>query len=117
MPLVQHDPGRPLITDEAYALSHTRILQEPSRAAAPTSPERRQLTVTHKRKNVKSKGGKRHPQSLETIQPNAAGIDLGSRRMGTGELSLDMIHEINESIEDHIEWDLYDFVSFFWAGN
>ena len=28
-----------------------------------------------------------------------------------------MIHRINESIEDHIEWDLYDFVSFFWAGN
>ena len=27
-----------------------------------------------------------------------------------------MIHRINDSIEDHIEWDLYDFVSFFWAG-
>ena len=37
--------------------------------------------------------------------------------MGTGELSLDMIHRSNASIEDHIKWDLYDFVSFFWAGN
>jgi len=72
VPLVQHDPGLPLITDEAYALSHTRILQEPSRAAAPASKERRQVTMARKRKNVKSKGGKRHPQSLETIQPNAA---------------------------------------------
>jgi len=35
--------------------------------------------MARKRKNVKSKGGKRHPQSLETIQPNAAGVDLGSR--------------------------------------
>lgn len=33
--------------------------------------------------------------------------------MGTGELSLDMIHRSNESIEDHIKWHLYDFVSFF----
>jgi hypothetical protein len=37
--------------------------------------------------------------------------------MGTGELSKDMIHGIIESIEDAIEWDLYDFVSFFLAGN
>ncbi len=35
--------------------------------------------MARKRKKVKSKGGKRHPQSLETIQPNAAGVDLGSR--------------------------------------
>ena len=35
--------------------------------------------MARKRKNVKSKSGKRHPQSLETIQPNAAGVDLGSR--------------------------------------
>jgi hypothetical protein len=26
MPLVQHGPGRPLINDEAFALSHTRIV-------------------------------------------------------------------------------------------
>lgn len=26
MPLVQHGPGRPVINDEAYALSHTRIV-------------------------------------------------------------------------------------------
>jgi hypothetical protein len=25
MPLYKHDPGLPLINDEAYALSHTRI--------------------------------------------------------------------------------------------
>jgi hypothetical protein len=37
--------------------------------------------------------------------------------MGTGELSLDMIHRINTSIEDDSDWDLYDLVSFFWAGN
>jgi hypothetical protein len=36
--------------------------------------------------------------------------------LGTGELFY-MIHRINESIEDHIAWDLYGFVSFFWAGN
>jgi hypothetical protein len=28
-----------------------------------------------------------------------------------------VIHRINDSIEDHIEWDLYNFVSAFWAGN
>jgi hypothetical protein len=33
----------------------------------------------HKRKNVKSKERKRMPRSLKTIQPNAAGIDMGSR--------------------------------------
>lgn len=27
LPLYEPGPGRPLITDEAYALSHTRILQ------------------------------------------------------------------------------------------
>jgi transposase len=41
--------------------------------------ERRQLTMAHKRKSVKNKQGKRSPRSLKTIQPNAAGIDLGSR--------------------------------------
>ena len=35
--------------------------------------------MAHKRKNVKSKERKRMPRSLKTIQPNAAGIDLGSR--------------------------------------
>jgi transposase len=35
--------------------------------------------MAHKRKNVKSKERKRSPRSLKTIQPNAAGIDLGSR--------------------------------------
>lgn len=35
--------------------------------------------MAHKRKNVKNKDQKRSPRSLKTIQPNAAGIDLGSR--------------------------------------
>jgi transposase len=35
--------------------------------------------MAHKHKNAKSKNGKRQPRSLKTIQPNAAGIDLGSR--------------------------------------
>jgi transposase len=35
--------------------------------------------MAHKRKNVKNKRAKRSPQSLKAIQPNAAGIDLGSR--------------------------------------
>lgn len=35
--------------------------------------------MAHKHKNVKSKEQKRSPRSLKTIQPNAAGIDLGSR--------------------------------------
>jgi len=35
--------------------------------------------MAHKRKNVKSKERKRSPRSLKVIQPNAAGIDLGSR--------------------------------------
>lgn len=35
--------------------------------------------MTHKRKNDRSKKRKRPIRSLETIQPNAAGIDLGSR--------------------------------------
>jgi transposase len=35
--------------------------------------------MAHKKKNVKRKAQKRSPQSLKTIQPNAAGIDLGSR--------------------------------------
>jgi transposase len=35
--------------------------------------------MAHKRKNVKNKARKRSVQSLKTIQPNAAGIDLGSR--------------------------------------
>jgi transposase len=35
--------------------------------------------MAHKRKNVKNKEPKRSPRSLKTIQPNAAGIDLGSR--------------------------------------
>ena len=78
MPPVQHGPGRPLITDEAYALSHMRIIEEPSRAATPAIPERRQVTMAKKRNN-KSKDSKRHRQSLKTIQPNSAGIDLGSR--------------------------------------
>ena len=34
--------------------------------------------MAHKRKNVNSKDQKRSPRSLKTIQPNAAGIDLGS---------------------------------------
>jgi len=37
--------------------------------------------------------------------------------MGQANYTFDMIHRINESIEDHIEWDLYDFVSFLWAGS
>ena len=32
-----------------------------------------------KQKNVKSKNCKRQLRSLKTVQPNAAGIDLGSR--------------------------------------
>ena len=32
-----------------------------------------------KHKNVPSKDRKRQPHALNTIQPNAAGIDLGSR--------------------------------------
>jgi len=35
--------------------------------------------MAYKRKNVKSKERKRMPRSLKAIQPNAAGIDLGSR--------------------------------------
>ena len=35
--------------------------------------------MAYKRKNVKNKERKRLPRSLKTIQPNAAGIDLGSR--------------------------------------
>ncbi len=35
--------------------------------------------MAHKRKNVKNKARKPSPRSLKTIQPNAAGIDLGSR--------------------------------------
>lgn len=35
--------------------------------------------MAHKRKNVKNKERKRSPRSLKAIQPNAAGIDLGSR--------------------------------------
>lgn len=35
--------------------------------------------MAHKRNKVKSKEQKRSPRSLKTIQPNAAGIDLGSR--------------------------------------
>jgi len=35
--------------------------------------------MAHKRKNIKSKKQKRSPRSLKAIQPNAAGIDLGSR--------------------------------------
>ena len=35
--------------------------------------------MAHKHKNVKRKAQKRSPRSLKTIQPNAAGIDLGSR--------------------------------------
>ena len=35
--------------------------------------------MAHKRKNVKSKERKRSPRSLKAIQPNAVGIDLGSR--------------------------------------
>ncbi|MCP4237465.1 MAG: IS110 family transposase, partial [Aestuariibacter sp.] len=79
MPLYKHDPGRPLITDEAFALSHTRITKEPSRAAAATFPGRRQTIMARKRKSDKSKKSQRPIRSLETIQPNAAGIDLGSR--------------------------------------
>ncbi|MGA7875251.1 MAG: IS110 family transposase [Desulfoferrobacter sp.] len=36
--------------------------------------------MARKNKNVKSKDPKRQPGSLKTIQPNAAGIDLGSRQ-------------------------------------
>ena len=36
--------------------------------------------------------------------------------MGTGEISIDIIHEINESIEDDIEGNQYDLVLFFLAG-
>ena len=35
--------------------------------------------MARNRKNVKSKNRKRQPRSLKTVQPNAAGIDLGSR--------------------------------------
>lgn len=35
--------------------------------------------MAHKRSNVKNKQAKRSPRSLKAIQPNAAGIDLGSR--------------------------------------
>ena len=35
--------------------------------------------MARKHKNVKSKNRKRQPRSLKTVQPNAAGIDLGSR--------------------------------------
>ena len=35
--------------------------------------------MAHKSKNIKSKKQKRSPRSLKAIQPNAAGIDLGSR--------------------------------------
>ena len=35
--------------------------------------------MAYKRKNVKNKERKRSPRSLKAIQPNAAGIDLGSR--------------------------------------
>jgi transposase len=35
--------------------------------------------MAHKRNNVKNKPAKRTPRSLKMIQPNAAGIDLGSR--------------------------------------
>ncbi len=36
---------------------------------------------------------------------------------GQANYTFDMIHRINNSIKGHIEWDLYDFVSFFWEGN
>jgi transposase len=78
LPLIQHGSGPLLNTDEAYALSHTRILQEPPRAAVPALYQRRQATMTRKHKNVK-KNRKRQPRSLKIIEPNAAGIDLGSR--------------------------------------
>lgn len=35
--------------------------------------------MAHKRNNVKNKQAKRSPRSLKAIQPNAAGVDLGSR--------------------------------------
>ena len=35
--------------------------------------------MAQKRKNAPGKGRKRQPHSLNPIQPNAAGIDLGSR--------------------------------------
>ena len=40
--------------------------------------------MAHKQKNVKRKAQKRSPQALKTIQPNAAGIDLGSREHWVG---------------------------------
>jgi hypothetical protein len=35
--------------------------------------------MTRKHKNIKRTNRNRQPHSLKTIQPNAAGIDLGSR--------------------------------------
>jgi transposase len=77
MPLNEHGPGRPLINDEAYALSHTRIaLKCHPGLPLPYPPERRFIAMARRLKNKNRK----HPvRSLKTIQPHAAGIDLGSR--------------------------------------
>lgn len=40
--------------------------------------------MAHKQNNVKRKARKRSPRSLKSIQPNAAGIDLGSREHWVG---------------------------------
>src|SRR5208337_20315 len=76
LPLIQHGSGLLLNNDEAYALSYKRILQKPSRAIVPASRQRRRMTMATRHKKVPSK---RQPRSLSTVQPNAAGIDLGSR--------------------------------------
>src|SRR5210317_2298051 len=80
LPLSQHGSGPLLNIDEAYALSYKRILQKPPRAAVPSPEPGRQITMARKsKKHGKSKNRKRQPRTLKTVQPNAAGIDLGSR--------------------------------------
>ena len=78
MPLYKHGPGRPIITDEAYELSHIRIEHQPPRAAAFTSLKGDHVTMDGKSKSG-AQNRKRPLRSLEAIQPDAAGIDLGSR--------------------------------------
>lgn len=80
VPLNEHGPGRPHINDEAYALSHTRIVSgHPGLPFLHPLTTRRQRIMARQKRTVKSKKQAIVPQSLPTIQPHAAGIDLGSR--------------------------------------
>src|SRR5512141_620874 len=79
LPLIQHGPGPLLNTDEANALSHKRMFTKATPDCCFRTRQQGRIMMAKKSNTLSSKGSKRQPRSLKTVQPNAAGIDLGSR--------------------------------------